>query len=290
MKCLAIIGPGLLGGSIALAAKSRGLADRIHLWTRSEEKAHALAQTAEVDLVSTDLSAVVSGADFLVLATPVGVMKAIAEEIVAAGGLAANPVVTDVGSVKGIVAREVAPVLEKAGIAVVPCHPMAGSEQTGWEHADPNLFDDAICFLTPSSATAPDAVVQVENFWRALGCRTSHLEPKEHDLTVARISHSPHIAAAALVLAALEDNPAAGRFSGNGFRDSSRVASGPPEMWTEILMENREAVGRVLENLTGRLGEVLEFLRNMDDEQLRRFLEAAKEMRDRSLNQPDPGR
>ena len=280
---LSVLGPGLMGGSIALAARERGLAKRVSLWARSVEKAKAIA-VRETDIVaSSDLGEVVSGADLVVLATPVGAMDDLARRIVAEGNLAPGAVVTDVGSVKGVVDAEVRPIFEEGGIKFVGSHPMAGSEQTGWQNARTDLYQDSVCIITPVSESDDEAGQVVKGFWEALGCRILSMTPKNHDRAVARISHLPHLAAAALVQAALGEDADVAVACGNGFRDSTRVATGAPEMWTEILLENREEVAEGLRRMEGVLGEVLEFLEKMDDVGLRRFLEKAKESRDTSL-------
>jgi prephenate dehydrogenase len=272
-----------MGGSIALAAKERGLAASVCLWARSEERAKEISGVAKGVLVSTNLAEVLQGANLVVLATPVGAMRGLAERIVQEGGLSRDAVVTDVGSVKGLVDAEIRPLLEAGGLTFVGSHPMAGSEQTGWSNALPDLYEGAVCVVTPAAETDPAATAKVEALWEGLGCRLFRMNPEEHDRAVARISHFPHLAAAALVHAALKDDPTVAAVCGSGFRDSSRVASGSPGMWTEILLENRSEVVETLRRMSGVLGEVLEILEKMDDESLHRFLEEAKTLRDSSL-------
>jgi prephenate dehydrogenase len=284
VNCLAILGPGLLGGSVAMAAVARAVAGKVALWARSEARAREVRESGLHAEVGTDLDGVLADADLVVLATPVGAMPELARRIAAGGRLAPGAVVTDVGSVKGLVDSEVRPILQGAGIDFIGSHPMAGSERTGWQHARADLFEGAVCVVTPAEGIASAASAAVENFWSALGCRLFRMPPAAHDRAVARISHLPHVAAAALVLAALEEDASVAELTGNGFRDSSRVASGSPQMWTEILIENRAEVAVVLRRLGGRIGEVLEFLEDMDEENLRRFLERAKELRDASLH------
>ncbi len=227
-ECLSVLGPGLMGGSIALAARERGLAKCVRLWARSIEKARAIACRAPELVAGSDLREMVSGADLVVLATPVGAMGELARRIVAEGDLARGAVVTDVGSVKGVVDSEVRPVFEAAGIHFVGSHPMAGSEQMGWENARADLYNDSVCIITPSPGTGREAVQAVESFWVALGCRVLSMSPGNHDRAVARISHLPHLAAAALVEAALGEDSGIAAVSGMGFRDCTRVAAGAP--------------------------------------------------------------
>jgi prephenate dehydrogenase len=222
----------------------------------------------------------VTGADLIVLATPVGVMPELARRIVAVGeGLAAGVTITDVGSVKGYVASEVAPIFEAAGLSFVGSHPMAGAETAGFGAARDDLFDRAACILTPQAAT----VAGLREFWERLGCRLFTMTPAEHDAMVARVSHVPHVAASAVVLAGLGGAVDGAGVAGRGFRDTTRIASGDPDLWTEILVENRLALEAPLQDLIDRLGEVLDFVRRSDDEKLRHFLAEAKSLRDQAL-------
>jgi prephenate dehydrogenase len=280
---LVVLGPGLMGGSIALAARERSLASEVRLWARKAERATEIADLKAGVIASSDLGEVLKDANLIVLATPVGAMGELARRIVAEGSLAPGAVVTDVGSVKGLVDAEVRPIFEAAGVNFVGSHPMAGSEQMGWGNARADLYENSVCIVAPTGEGDQEATETVGKFWKALGCRILTMTPASHDRAVARISHLPHLAAAALVHAALGEDAGVAAVSGNGFRDSSRVAAGAPEMWTEIVFENRNEIIEGLRRMSGVLGEVLEFLEKMDDVSLRRFLEEAKEMRDAAL-------
>jgi len=275
---IAVFGPGLLGGSVALAVKEKLPQATVRLWARREEAcAHLLDLGFDA---TTRLGAALQGADLIVLATPIGIMPELAASLVKSGHLQPGAVITDVGSVKGPVVAELTPVFAKAGAVFVGSHPMAGSEKTGIEHARALLFNGARCIVTPREDTPPDAVRLVQDFWQRLGCHTAILAPEVHDSVVARISHLPHAAAAAIVLAALGKDISPLTFSGGGFRDTTRVAAGAPEMWAEILLENRAEVSASLEDLRQQLVEMLEFLRNGDQEKLAACLKQAKELRD----------
>jgi prephenate dehydrogenase len=229
---------------------------------------------------------VVVGADLIILATPVGAMRPLAERVaeIVKGEHHPGRVACDIGSVKAGVDREVRPVFEEAGVPFIPCHPMAGSEKTGWENASEAIFEDAACIVTPGDDADESAVERVVRFWEALGSRVFRLEPEEHDRIIAQVSHLPHVVASVLTGVALGASSSAGLLAGNGLRDTTRVASGPPEMWTEILFENREAVATSLQSLQDGLGEVLALLERKDEEGLRRFLGHSKELRDRIGN------
>jgi prephenate dehydrogenase len=191
-----------------------------------------------------------------------------------------------VGSVKAYVVDEVGSELNKAGISFIGSHPMAGSEQAGIEAARADLFAGAPCILTPDPVTPRRQVDRLRAFWEALGCRVSELEPVTHDAIVGRISHLPHLAACALTIAALDHETGAGRFSGPGFRDSSRVASGDPGLWLGILKENRGALVEPLRDLHAQVGLALALIEEFDEEKVLRFLERARVLRERNLPPP----
>ncbi|MDR3402937.1 MAG: prephenate dehydrogenase/arogenate dehydrogenase family protein [Chthoniobacter sp.] len=274
MTRLAILGPGLLGGSIALAARRAG-GFHVGVWARRAEAVAELEQRALAEVASTDLAAVVQEADIVVLAVPIGVMASLARQI--APLLPAGAVVTDVGSVK-------APVVETlSGIFAgrthfVGSHPMAGSEKAGLEAARAGLFDGAPCIVTPDSQSDAAAVATIHNFWQTLGGRVLELSPAAHDEIVALVSHFPHLLAAVLVNLVAEKNGAAFDFAGPGFRDTTRVASGPPEMWTEILRNNHTAVRASVEAMIEKLREIATLLDH--DASMNAFLTQAKTQRD----------
>lgn len=281
---LAILGPGLLGGSLAGAARMAGAAEEIRVWARRQAAADLVVARGWADVASDSVSVVVDGADLIVLATPVGAMPALAHQIVAnRDRLTPGVVITDVGSVKGCVAEKVAPVFEAAGLTFVGSHPMAGAEVAGFEAARADLFQGAACILTGPGNPPP----RLREFWQSVGCRLFTMTPSEHDAAVARVSHVPHLAASAVALAVLRGAIEDGVLAGRGFRDTTRVASGDPALWTEILLENGAAIEKPLADLVARLSEALDFVRCSDDGQLRQFLAEAKSLRDQALAAPD---
>jgi len=277
---IAILGPGLLGGSIALAIRERSNTTLV-LWIRRSEVIPELRAKgfAEAE-ITTDLAKAVDGADLAVLCCPVGAMPGLIDAIGQTRALAPGCLVTDVGSVKDSVVATLTPkVAELQGI-FIGSHPMAGSENAGIAHARSDLLTGAACLLTPTETTSREALARLVQFWQGLGMRTSFLSPSEHDHALARVSHLPHAAAAALTLAALGPKPSDGALCGNGLRDSTRIAKGGAAMWSEILLENRAALMEPLRNLQGILGELLVFLENRDQEGLAEFLRDAKELRE----------
>jgi prephenate dehydrogenase len=274
MNRLAILGPGLLGGSIALAARRSG-GFHVSAWARRPEAVVEMERRGMADVVSGDLSVVVKDADLIVLCVPVGVMGALAEQIVSM--ISPRAIVTDVGSVKGPVVEELHGIFSKCG-RFVGSHPMAGSEKTGLEAARTELFDGAVCNVTPEEHSDSDSVAAVRAFWQALGGRVLELSPMQHDEIVALISHLPHLLAATLVNVVGQENAAAFDFSGPGFRDTTRVASGPPAMWSEILRSNQAAVRASAEAMIEKLREIITLLDH--DASMTEFLTQAKARRD----------
>jgi prephenate dehydrogenase len=272
---LAIIGPGLLGGSIALAARARGL-HRVALWARRPEAVEEIERRGIADLASTDLKSVVAGADLVVLCVPVGAMPELAQQIVEFLPRAA--VVTDVGSVKAKVCASLGGIF-RSRARFVGSHPMAGSEQTGLAAARAELFEGSVSIITPGPEADLEAVALLEQFWSSLGCRVAHLAPEEHDEMVALVSHLPHLLAATLVNLISSENARAFDFCGPGFRDTTRVASGPPAMWAEILATNHEPVRRAAEAMIEKLREIVTLLDR--DPPMTDFLTQAKTQRDR---------
>lgn len=276
---LAVFAPGLLGGSILRDARRLGIAE-LRVWARREAALDEVRAAGLADFTSTDAASVARGADLLILCMPVGGMRAAAEHIAAAAAdLPAGAVVTDVGSVKGSVLESVGPVLHAAGIPFLGSHPMAGSHLTGLSAAREGLFQGAACLLTPREDTPLQALEKVRNFWQALGCRTSEMPPEEHDMAVARVSHMPHVAAAAVTLAALEARPDLIHLAAGGLRDTTRVASGDPGMWREILTENRTAALESLRALESSIADFRRALEAQDHAALEDLLARARALR-----------
>jgi prephenate dehydrogenase len=188
-----------------------------------------------------------------------------------------------VGSVKGGVVRELEPLVAKAGAYFVGSHPMAGAEKTGVGAASAGLFINAVCVVTPTKRSNSAAVHEVEQFWRALGARTLRLPPEAHDLLVSRSSHLPHVLAATLagyVLKSAHPKPQA-ELCANGFRDTTRIASGSPEMWRDIALANRKNLARAMKDFMVEAGKFRRALARADARAIMKFFETAKTCRDR---------
>ena len=270
LRKLTILGPGLLGGSIGLTARHRKVAGKVAIWGRRQEAVDEAYKLGAADEAITDLRRAVADAELVVLAVPIGVMPGLANQI------PPECVVTDVGSVKYNLVNQLTHILPK----FVGSHPMAGSEQAGIEAARRELFDNAVCIVTPREDTDKAALNLVYEFWKGLGCQVRTLAPQEHDEIVARISHLPHLVAAAVVNVVCSDGAHPLNFVGPGFKDFTRIASGPSEMWTEIAVENRQEIARGLDHLIEELGKLRTALENADAIELRTMLKRAKHYRD----------
>ena len=278
-QCISVIGLGLLGGSLALAVKQRKLG-RAQAYARrdaSVDKARALDMA---DLVTSDLKEAVQGADLIVLCTPLSQMRVVVGQMRAC--LKPGVIVTDVGSVKGSVVAELEPLLHEARAVFVGSHPMAGSEKNGLAAARADLFDNAVCLVTPSPGAPPAAITAVENFWREIGARPLRMTPETHDDLVGRSSHLPHIVAAELANYVL--SPAHPKeqalVCATGFRDTTRIAAGSPEMWRDIALANRKNLGRILGVFIEDLREFQFALERGDVKAIEEFFTKAKQRRD----------
>jgi prephenate dehydrogenase len=277
---IALIGVGLLGGSLGLACRQRQLAGRVEGFVRRSVTIKECEARGAVDRATRDLAGTVKDADLVILCTPLAQMRGLVTEM--GPSLRRGALVTDVGSVKGPVVRELEPVIAGFGGVFVGSHPMAGAEKTGVGAARADLFDGAICVITPNAQATPDSVRRVEEFWQAVGARTLRLTPEMHDDFVSRSSHLPHVVAAELANYVL--SPAHPReqalLCANGFRDTTRIASGSPEMWRDIALANREKLARVLGVFIEDLREFQLALERGDAKAIEEFFETAKLRRD----------
>ena len=277
---ITIIGVGLLGGSIGLAARHRGLAREIAGFVRRPASLMDCEKAGAVDYATTDLFAAVSDAGLVILCAPLLQMRPRVVEMLPA--LKRGAIVTDVGSVKASVVRELEPLVQQSGAHFVGSHPMAGAEKTGVLAARANLFVNAVCVVTPTKKSSAGAVRQVEAFWKSLGARTLRLAPEQHDALASRSSHLPHIVAAALANLVL--NPARTEFQSalcaNGFRDTTRIASGSSEMWRDIALANRKNLSKSVDAFISELQKFQRILKKNDAKAVSKFLETAKARRD----------
>jgi prephenate dehydrogenase len=238
---LTVIGVGLLGGSIAKAARARGLAREIVGVGRHTARLEPALRDGTLDRITADPRDGVRGADFVVLAVPVQTIERLMETIWPA--LGADTLLTDVGSTKATIMRTAERLGATRPVAFVGSHPMAGSEKSGYGVARGDLLGGATVIVTPTETSAPVAVKAVSAFWESLGAgRILLMDPAAHDRAVAAISHLPHLVACALVDAVERLDPAAFDVAARGFRDTTRIAAADPEVWEAIFLANREAM------------------------------------------------
>lgn len=280
-KRIAVVGAGLIGGSILLAAARKGLAGSLACWSRSAGSRQTLKDFGVAE-VFEDPAECVRGADLVIVTTPVDT----AEEtfLAIAPGLAPGAVVTDAGSVKGaiLVAARRLP----AANPFVGAHPMAGGEKAGAAHASAQLFEGRVCFLTPTGSEDPQALATVRRFWQELGSVLHETDAAKHDEIVAAISHVPHAAASALMLAVMEQ-PGFRRFAvGAGLRDTTRIAAGEENLWVGIMLANARHTAAGLRDLERRAAELRAAIEANDAGSLRRVLAEARIAR-QNLDRPE---
>jgi prephenate dehydrogenase len=279
IRQLAVVGVGLLGGSVAKAARQGGLARRIVGIGRDAGRLQPALDDGTLDLAVTDLDAGVRDADFILLAAPVLTIEGLLERVWRAAP-AGGAVVTDVGSTKRNIVRAAERLAATRPLAFVGSHPMAGSEQAGYRVARPDLFRGATVIVTPTETTELAALKKTTEFWEALGACVSSLDPETHDRTVAAISHLPHLIACALVDGAARAEPAALEFAARGFRDTTRIAAGDPDMWAEIFLANRDALTATVDAFREALGELQQVIDGDRADALRAVLARIKATRD----------
>jgi cyclohexadieny/prephenate dehydrogenase len=268
-KKLALIGFGLIGGSIARGAKAQGLVGEIVTTARSEKTRARVAELGIVDHVVETNAEAVKDADLVILCIPVGACGPVTKEI--APFLKPGALISDVGSVKGAVTREMAPHIPP-GVHFVPAHPVAGTEHSGPDSGFAELFINRWCILTPPEGTDPDAVEKLRAFWAGLGARVEIMTPDHHDLVLAITSHLPHLIAYTIVGTAdeLEEVTSSEviKFSAGGFRDFTRIAASDPTMWRDVFLNNKEAVLEMLGTFNEDLSKLTRAIRRNDGEAL----------------------
>lgn len=269
---IAILGPGLVGGSLMLALKrQRGV--RVCVWGRRKEVVRKILAKKMAHEASTDIAAIAKDADMVVLCTPIGVMASMVKQLLPY--LKSSAIVTDVGSVKSSVEKKIAPLL-RGRARWVGSHPMAGSEEAGMDAAKADLFERAVVIVTPTPKTNSQALAEVKNFWRKLGGKVVVLSPQKHDKLIGEVSHLTHATAATLAMSVSRESLP---LCGNGFRDTTRVAGGPAAMWAEILTENRIATLKSLDLFLKNADKIRRCLKSGKKEELKKLLARAAQTR-----------
>jgi prephenate dehydrogenase len=279
----ALLGVGLIGGSVGMAIKEKGLAARVVGSTTRLETLSRAKEVGAIDDGSLDICEVVQGADLVILAAPV---HRILEDLAALPALVSpGAIVTDVGSTKTVIVRASAKV-SRAGAYFVGGHPMAGSEKAGVAAARPDLFHGAVWALCPGAAVPRQVMEKMEKLVAAVGARSVLLKPEEHDLLVAAISHLPHLVSAALVEQAekaARRHPKVRMMAATGFRDTTRLAGGEPALWRDIFMSNRRQVLAAIDRLIRELSDFRAALDGKDETAVESFLERARQARPKYL-------
>ncbi len=278
---MTICGVGLIGGSLALAARRAGIVGRVAGLGRTQANLEVAARRGMLDIATRDPAEAADGADLVVLAVPILSMRDTLEKMTA--HLAPDAIITDVGSVKQWVVRELEPVLAP-GMALVAAHPVAGKETTGAAAADADLFQGRRVIITPSARSTPDAIGKIEALWNATGARVVRMDPALHDAILARASHLPQVAASALA-AALADERVGGmlaaEFGASGLRDTTRLAASSWEMWRDIFITNRAALVEALKLYGSTLAEFQALIESGDMTALEALFDRGRAMRER---------
>jgi len=278
MQTLAIIGMGLMGSSLGLALKKRGANLRIRAYARRKETCDAAVEFGAADFACTDPEEAVADADIVVICVPIWSIAERAKEIVPA--LKPGAVVTDVGSTKTDLIALMNEAFAGSEACFVGSHPIAGSEKTGLDAGNPDLYAGRLAVVCPAGAPA-DAVEKISNLWKSVGSEVIEMSAEQHDATLASTSHLPHMVAAALARSVdLEKAD----FCGTGFKDTTRVASGSADMWVDIIDTNRAALEAELDRFHGELQGLISILRKGDSADIRRWLEEAAAQRNRILS------
>jgi len=273
---VAVFGPGLMGASLLMALRERSPQTKLSVWARRKEAADETFKRGLADSAHTDPAEAVAGADAVVLCLPVDRMHEIAQAI--APHIGPDTLVTDVGSTKERLTGQLEKIFA-GGRNFVGSHPMCGSEASGLAAARADLYADALCVVCPTPSTRKDLLAKAEQLWQLAGGRTTQLSPNEHDSAAAVASHVPHVAAAALVGLAAGEPRAHRDLCASGFRDTTRIAAGSPELWSAILSENAAAVAGALEKFEQMLADYRTAIRSSDRETIARMLQGAADSR-----------
>lgn len=279
---IAILGLGLMGASLALALKKRGFTGRLLGYARRETTRNQAVQDGLFDEVFADPAACVVNADIVVVCVPIWTIARLAEEFVDA--LKPNAVVTDVGSTKSELLKTMEPLFADSKAFFVGSHPIAGSEKTGIEAGDPDLYEGRLTVVCPSDKTPVEAEQTVVRLWKAAGSEVIEMSPAAHDAMLASTSHLPHMVAAALARSVANGDPAGkADFCGTGFKDTTRVASGSADMWVDIIDTNRMALETELDRFHEELQGLIHILRSGNGDDIRQWLEEAAAARNQIL-------
>ncbi|MDD2557805.1 MAG: prephenate dehydrogenase/arogenate dehydrogenase family protein [Desulfuromonadaceae bacterium] len=278
---IAIIGAGLIGGSLALALKQAGSVGEVVVWDQNPAHMATAITLGIADRSTLELTDAVVNADVVVLALPVCCLPEVARRVIPY--MRDDAILTDTGSVKGTIVEGIEPVAHAAGIAYVPGHPISGTEKSGPQAAFAELYRAKRCILTPTALTPAHGVEVISQLWRSAGSEVVLMDVLKHDRILAAISHLPHMIAYSLVNAVSNYDQYAENvleYSAGGFRDFTRIASSDPVMWRDIALENRSAILEMLEQFETFLAELKADIAGQDAERLEKFFRQSKLSRD----------
>jgi len=278
--CIAIIGVGLIGGSVALAAKKNRLCKEIVGSGRNESELQQAVQLGVIDRYEMDVGEAVKEADLILIAVPLSAFSDVFRQI--KGKYRNGAIITDAGSAKASVVKDAQTVFGTLPAGFVPGHPIAGTEKSGVQAAFAELFESRCTIITPLASSASEAVTALTAFWQGCGASVVNMEVAHHDEVLAATSHLPHVLAYALVdsLAQMHERVEIFRYAAGGFRDFTRIASSSPMMWRDICMANKEAVLDVLEQFKKQLELVSQAIADNDANELEAIFCRAKKARD----------
>ena len=277
---IALIGIGLIGSSIARRIKRDGLANHISVSARSQKSLDKAIELEFADTATLNHQDCVKNADLVIICSPVGAYSNIIQNI--KSDLKSGAIVTDVGSVKQAVIRDLEPHIPE-GVHLVPAHPVAGTERSGPEAGFPELFDERWCIITPTNQTNKESINKVTKFWQSLGSNIEIMEPKHHDLVMAMTSHLPHLIAYTIVGTATDLEKSLTneviKYSAGGFRDFTRIAASDPTMWRDVFLNNRDAVLEMLQRFSEDITALQRAIRWGEGDTLHELFSRTQEVR-----------
>lgn len=278
---VAIVGVGLIGGSLGMALQERGIAKSVIGLGRNPVRLALAKKKGAIDQGTTDWKSGVSKADLVVICTPVGKILPILKEL--SSYFPDGCFVTDVGSTKETIVEGAERIFRqrKNKIFFVGSHPMAGSEQYGIEAAKKDLYDGSLCLVTPSRNSNRKVVSQIEKLWESVGCRVLKISPELHDESVAAISHFPHVLAAVLVNTVAQMDKQYRKLASGGFRDTTRIASSLPEIWMDICMDNRKSILKAMDLFEKELKGFKGYIQKKNSREVYKKFQSAKKFRDK---------
>ncbi len=277
---IAIIGTGLIGGSIGLGLKERGLARTIIGVGHRKASLNKALKVKAIDEGTTSIEKAVKNADIIILATAVNLIPIFAKKIIPL--MKKSAILTDVGSTKNYIVSQINNEIKSRGGREKPnfigAHPLAGSEQRGIESARSDLFEGSVCVLTPTSLNSKQGITRLSSMWKALGARISIMTPSKHDEVLALVSHLPHFVASSLAGVIDEKH---WKFAASGLRDTTRIASGDPELWLDISKQNKKEIIEALRSFSEEVECMINDLERGNDKKLLDRLKKAKTVRDK---------